>query len=144
MQGNLVLNQGQEAQEVLVYNDETGEYEQYFYVPENQDDVDENPIESNQESVEHSVQQSIETEQSIETNNDIVQQLHEHESEGILSQIEEQSESESKNVKVLNQSQINDLQPGTLIQCNKCWATFLSADFEEHYNTAHSDTSVCI
>ena len=132
-----MLNQGQE---VLVYDDETGEYQQYFYVPENQDGVDENPInvEHNQDSVEHSI------EQSIETNNDIVEHLHEQDSEAILSQIEEQSESESKSVKVLNQNQINDLQPGTLIQCNKCWNTFLSADFEEHYNTAHSDPSVSI
>ena len=61
-----------------------------------------------------------------------------------MSQIEEQTEAESKNVRVLNQSQIEHLQPGTLIQCNKCWATFLSADFEEHYNSVHSDSAVSL
>ena len=29
------------------------------------------------------------------------------------------------------------LQPGTIIQCNKCWETFLATEFEEHFNSHH-------
>ena len=120
---NLVLNQGQE---VLVYDDETGEYHSgYYYVPE----------EENPELVENPepAQLKIEPEESV--------QLSEEDSEAVL-KILEVSEKEDKKVKVLSQSDISDLQPGTLIQCNKCWQTFLSGEFEDHYNTWHKDDPV--
>ena len=34
-------------------------------------------------------------------------------------------------------SQSSSLEPGTLIQCNKCWETFLADEFEDHFKEAH-------
>ena len=37
-------------------------------------------------------------------------------------------------------SQSSSLEPGTLIQCNKCWETFLADEFEEHFKEAHENS----
>ena len=127
---DVVLNQGQE---VLVYDDETGEYQQYYYVPENQ-------LEDPEEA-EQGLEQPGETiadEPSVEQDN---VQLNQEESEAVLKLLENSEKVNKSEVKVLNQSDIHDLQPGTLIQCNKCWQTFLSAEFEQHYNTWHKEDS---
>ena len=127
LNNDVVLNQGQE---VLVYDDETGEYQQYYYVPENQLE-DPNP-----EEAEQSLEQPEENITDQEQDN---VQLNQEESEAVLKLLENSEKVDKSEVKVLNQSDIHDLQPGTLIQCNKCWQTFLSAEFEEHYNTWHKE-----
>ena len=38
-------------------------------------------------------------------------------------------------------SQSSSLEPGTLIQCNKCWETFLADEFEDHFKEAHENNS---
>ena len=128
LNNDVVLNQGQE---VLVYDDETGEYQQYYYVPENQE-LDANP--EAEQALEH-LEETIKVEEPEQEES---VQLNEEESEAVLKLLENEKD-KNNSVKVLNQSDIHDLQPGTLIQCNKCWQTFLSAEFEEHYNTWHKE-----
>ena len=74
---DVVLNQGQE---VLVYDDETGEYQQYYYVPENQL---EDPEEAEQGL--EQPEETITEEPSVEQDN---VQLNQEESEAVLKLLE--------------------------------------------------------
>jgi hypothetical protein len=53
-----------------------------------------------------------------------------------MQQQQQQKSSSNKNL-ILNQAAISGLQPGTLIQCNKCWDTFLADEFASHFKYAH-------
>ena len=70
------------------------------------------------------------TEVKLEQTEDSTEEIVDHERGG--------EEKPLKSV-ILNQSAIGELQPGTLIQCNKCWETFLATEFQDHFNSAHED-----
>lgn len=114
----LVLYTEGEGQEVLVYDDESGEYQRYVYIPNNEND---NVIE--QEAEQQEVVQEESKEEITETE----------------APKEVEKEEQVKTSVVLNQSAIGNLQPGTLIQCNKCFNTFLATEFEQHYLSTHEN-----
>ena len=98
LNNDVVLNQGQE---VLVYDDETGEYQQYYYVPENQE-LDANP--EAEQALEH-LEESIKVEEPEQEES---VQLNEEESEAVLKLLESEKD-KNNSVKVLNQSDIHRL-----------------------------------
>ena len=105
--GQIVLcaQEGGESQEVLIYDDESGELQKYIYIPPETEEVQEEIPEINEPKIEIN-------EPKIEI-------------------------SEAPKDYKLNHSEIGNLQPGTLIQCNKCFDTFLATEFQDHYTSAH-------
>jgi len=142
--GQIVLCAENQGQEVLVYDDESGEYQRYVYVPSDQN---EEGIPQDGHLMPQSQVLSDHNEASEVDQQDLVEPETEEGTPAILvtdntasnENLEEKS-AVSKSV-TLKTDAIAELQPGTIIQCNKCWETFLATEFEDHFNNQHGSPS---
>jgi len=132
--GQIVLCAENEGQEVLVYDDESGEYHRYVYVPNDQNEEGEpqdGHLMQQQNQVLSDQKEALEIEQQ-----ELVEPEREEEEEGAPGILVTDKSTAPKSV-TLKTDAIAELQPGTIIQCNKCWETFLATEFEEHFNSHH-------
>jgi len=147
--GQIVLCAENEGQEVFIYDDESGQYQKYVYVPSDQNEeepqdgllMQQNQIisDQNEESSEIEQQEIIEQEETEEDVEEPPTTLLVTE-DSSLNVIKGEKSTPTKNL-TLNSDKIAELQPGTIIQCNKCWDTFLATEFEEHFNTHHGSAA---
>lgn len=143
--GQIVLCAENEGQEVFIYDDESGQYQKYVYVPSDQNG--EEPQDGHLMQQNQIISDQNETLSEIEQTEIIKHEEREEEEEtpttllvtdesNLNVNLKEEKSANTKNF-TLNADKIAQLQPGTIIQCNKCWETFLATEFEEHFNTHH-------
>lgn len=143
--GQIVLCAENEGQEVFIYDDESGQYQKYVYVPSDQNEeelqdghlMQQNQIISDQNETSSEIEQTeiIEHEEKEDDEGETPTTLLVTD-ESNVNVIKEDKSAITKNF-TLNADKIAELQPGTIIQCNKCWETFLATEFEDHFNTHH-------
>lgn len=141
--GQILLCAENEGQEVFIYDDESGQYQKYVYVPSDQNNeepqdghlMQQNQIISDQNEISSEIEQReiIERGDEQETPTTLLVTDESNVNHRIK---EENSTGTTKNL-TLNTDKIAELQPGTIIQCNKCWETFLATEFEDHFNSHH-------
>ncbi len=132
------------GQEVLVFDEELGEYQRYVYVTQDEDGaVSEVANDSNLLLQQHQQQDQVFL-NSVEEGQQLALGSVEASSDDVVAgnsssrkrKLSSQNKTNSKSV-IINQEGISNLQPGTLIQCNKCWETFLATEFQTHYTEVH-------
>ena len=140
-QQQFVLNT--EGEEVFVLDEESGEYQRYVYVSNNGDEQDTSANLINS-SADELVEPSVEInegsgleDQGVDENAETQFNLIQSNSGGEDTFIVVPPKGEKQKQVILSQNAIGGLEPGTVIQCNKCWETYLADDFEDHYKEAH-------